>query len=556
MRHYTPRSLPLEIAAQIVRDMAEAYAVPVDVTPHAERIAAACRNHPRLIEWAIKLLRKRGLNDVLAEFEGMKGKKLDEALDDILHRTLRQMTAEVGPEPEAALRKLAVFRGGFTRAAAEAVLGDEFGNLSDALDTLQSWPFVTIGHQKDGSVRYNVDPLAIEVLDEGLDEAIHAAHYNYYKALAKNHDEHQDYVGLDPDSDNLETAFEWAMGASRFADAYWLREACSPFQENRGRFAQRMDWIERVASVLIDTSDDFLSGAVQDSLGTVYKNHPFGNRRANLHRAVSAYTDSLHIRAADKASVNYAGTQLNLGGAYRQLAANEDTATNLRRAIDAYTEALRFFIPEVTPLFYATCQNNLGNAYGDLAEIEDITANLGRAITAYTEALRFRTPETAPLGYAQTQYNLGNIYQNLAAIEDKPDNWVRAIAAYQEALRFYTFDTAPLDYASTQNNLGAAYRNLAAIEEQDANLQRAITAYTEALRFRTPDAAPLRYAETQNNLGIAYEDSGDLPAAIAAWRESERVYRQMGYGERADMLLGWIAEAEAQLDEEGGGEPE
>ncbi|HVO44026.1 MAG TPA: hypothetical protein VMT34_15465, partial [Aggregatilineales bacterium] len=129
--------------------------------------------------------------------------------------------------------------------------------------------------------------------------------------------------------------------------------------------------------------------------------------------------------------------------------------------------------------------------------------------------------------------------------------------AHAEALRFRTPETAPLAYAMTQNNLDNAYRNLAGVEDQAENLRQAIVAHAEALRFRTPETAPLAYAMTQADLGLAHDDSGDLRAAVACWREAEPYYRAMDNVEDADLMLKWIADAEARLagGEATGGEP-
>src|SRR5690606_34503259 len=93
-------------------------------------------------------------------------------------------------------------------------------------------------------------------------------------------------------------------------------------------------------------------------------------------------------------------------------------------------------------------------------------------------------------------------------------------------------------------NVGLLYRDLAKLEDREKNLHIAVNAYKEALRFLTPEAAPYNHAKAQRGLGILYEDLGDLPAAIACWREAERYYRQMGQVQDADKMLRWIAAAE------------
>ncbi len=601
---FTPPTLPREAACQIARDMGAAFGVKVDMDAWAEKIASAARCHPGLIEQAVGLLVRRSPEKVMADLEALRGQKIEEALKGFIHRSVDQMTAENGPAAEGLLRRLLVFRRGFWPEAALAVLSmADDDALYDGLDVLQSWKFATMA-VTDGRTRYDINPLVIDALGGETDEAARRAHYDYYKALAREHHRRQDYAGLDPDSENLAAAFEWAFAAGHYKDAYWLASACADFLRNRGRFRQRMEWTERVAEKLKDAADDYLRGAVLNSLGIAYADlAQVEDRAANLRRAVAAYTGALRFCTPEAAPLNeriafaYATTQNNLGIAYADLAQVEDRAANLRRAVDAFTGALRFYTPEAAPLneriafAYAMTQNNLGTAYADLAQVEDRAANLRRAVAAFTGALRFLTPEAAPLDYAMTQNNLGIAYRNLSEVEDRAANLRRAVDAYAEALRFYTPEAAPLDYAMTQNNLGAAYRDLSEVEDRAAHLRQAVAAFTEALRFHTPEAAPLAYATTQYNLGNAYLDLaqledraanlrravdafiealrfytpeaaplayattqhglgivqkelGDLPAAVACWQEAERYYRQMGAVDDADLMLQWIARAE------------
>ncbi|MBZ0280423.1 MAG: TIR domain-containing protein [Anaerolineae bacterium] len=607
---HTPRTLAPDSAAKVVLDMGEVLSVKADLNPHAASIAGAARFHPRLIEWAVGLMRKFPVQKVLADLTDLKSKGAQDALDEMILKTLRQMTEAHGDQPAAILKRLNVCRGGFTYEAAEALTAlpenpaDSVGTqhvasesslapstsdfaLDDALSTLQTYRFVTF----DGT-RYTIDPLVITAVGE--DPSAHRPHYDYYLVLADHHHKKQDYLGLDPESANLEAAFEWALATGDGEDALWLANACGHFLSNRGRFDLRLNWFERVSATLQNHPDKALRANGQNSLGVIYMQHPIGSRRENLHRAIDAYQTALEYYTPTAAPQDYAMTQNNLGTAYGNLAEIEDRAENLQRAIECFQAALKYYTPSTAPLDYAMTQNNLGNAYRNLAAVEDRVNNLGRAIESYQAALQYWTAETAPLYYAATQNNLGIAYQMLAAVEDRADNLRRAIETYQAALEYRTPTAAPLHYAQTQNNLGAAYSDLAEIEDRADNLRRAIETYQAALEYRTPTAAPLGYAMTQNNLGaaywelsktenkesnlrqalkyaeacleywtpetapleyatlqqgrgLAYEDLDDLAAAIACWREAAIYYRQMEAIDKADEMLRWIADAEAKL---------
>ena len=498
-KRYSPAVLKSGDAIKILRAMVDAEQPSFTLNGEASDVAKAARYHPRLMQYAVYWLNDRSPAGVIDLLTTLKGAGPDEAMADLLGQTIAQIQSKPdGINALATLRKLIVFRGGATEDAIKAILGNDMFN-SSALSILRRWGLLTVDRG-----RYIIDPLVIDYvrLTPTLGEAVDAirAHFDYYKALAELHDKKQDYLGLDPESENLSIAFERAMTTDRAEDAFRLAEACRPFLTNRGRFVQSMDWFTRVSAALQNTADEGLRAFVQNSLGVIYITHPLGDRRSNWQKSITALT-----------------------------------------------EALRFRTPATAPLAYAMTQNNLGAAYSDLATLEDREGNLRRSIAAYSEALHFFKPEIVPLDYAMTQNNLGNTYRDLAALENGTDNLHRAIVAYSEAHRFWTPDAAPLYYAMTQNNLGVTFSDLAAIEDRAINLSRSIAAYTEALRFLTAEAAALDYAATQANLGLAYRDFDQLAKAVECWREAEHYYRLMNVIEEADKMHLWIVDAERQL---------
>ncbi|MEZ4668682.1 MAG: toll/interleukin-1 receptor domain-containing protein [Anaerolineae bacterium] len=548
---------------QIVLDMAGQFGITgYDMNPHADALAQAARYHPRLIEWGVGKLTLFAPDKVIRELTDLKSRDVQDALDEMITQTVRQMIEAHGPDAAAALRRLAVCRGGFTYHAAGYLLQHETLGMTaedyvaetapavpttlntDTLDallhTLARWQFVRPTVANDHT-RYTLDPLVIAAVGE--DAATHQSHYDYYHALAWQHDERQDYLGIDPESANLEAAYEWALAAGDGEDALWLANACGIFLQNRGRFEQGLTWFERVAEKLSQHPDEQLRANSQNSLANIYQEHPLGDRHDNLKRALLAYEAALVHFTPQAAPLAYAATQNNLGLAYADLAQIGEREANLNKAVAAYQAALQHYTPQAAPLAYAMTQNNLGIAYRDLAQLGEREANLHKAVAAYEAALVHFTAQAAPLDYAMTQNNLGIAYRALAQIGEREANLSKALAAYEAALEHYTAQAAPLDYAMTQNNLGVAYSDLAQIGEREANLHKAVAAYEAALVYRTAQAAPLDYAQTQWNYGNAQRDLDDLPGAIARWREAETCYRLMGVTDQADLMLRWIADA-------------
>jgi tetratricopeptide (TPR) repeat protein len=78
----------------------------------------------------------------------------------------------------------------------------------------------------------------------------------------------------------------------------------------------------------------------------------------------------------------------------------EGGTPKLEEAVAAYREALKERTRERAPLDWAMTQNNLGNALGNLGERESGTAKLEEAVATYREALQVRTRELVPLDWA------------------------------------------------------------------------------------------------------------------------------------------------------------
>jgi tetratricopeptide (TPR) repeat protein len=520
-------------------------------------------------------------------------------VDQLILKRLEEMSAQEGPEPAAALRRLAVCQGGFTSEAAAAILEvEDTAALESLLATLRGWQFVTLqaaNHQRQS--RYLIDPLV--VAEVGIDENAYPAFYDYYEGLARHQRETDDYSGLEAELPNLQAAFDWSLEQD-VAAAYWLYTACSEFLLENGHPEEHIDWIRRVAVAVRGHPDQYLQGAVHNTLGVAHQNSPAGDRRdnlfmavaayqdalrchtpavaplscavaqhnlgtayadlariedrmGNLGRAIAAYQEALRYRTPEQAPPAYAATQNVLGLAYRALAGVDDRLANLRRAIEAHQNALRHYTPQTLPYDYAVTQNNLGNAYRDLASVEDARGNLQRAIEAYQAALLFHTPYTAPLAYAATKNNLGTAYRAQADIQEQATNLRRAVAAFEDALRYYTPQRSPSDYAAVRNNLGSAYRALAVTLEETFYLERAVEAFEDALRYYTPQHDPLNYAKTQANLGLAREDLGARDQAIACWREAVQYFQQMGEFDIAESVSAWIRRAEAGPGQAGTG---
>jgi tetratricopeptide (TPR) repeat protein len=258
----------------------------------------------------------------------------------------------------------------------------------------------------------------------------------------------------------------------------------------------------------------------QNNLGAALQT--LGEREAGIERlaaAVRAYEEALKEWTRETAPPQWAAAQHNLGAVLAALGTREAGTSRLEAAVRAFEEALKEYTREKVPLDWAMTQNNLGAALRALGEREPGTERLEAAVRAFEEALKERTRVKVPLDWAGTQNNLGNALWALGQREEGTARLEAAVRAYKEALKEWTRDKVPLDWAMTQNNLGAA---LAALGRPEA----AVRAYEEALKELTREKAPLQWAATQNNLGNALQTLGHREAGTARLEAAVRAYEE------------------------------
>ncbi len=199
-----------------------------------------------------------------------------------------------------------------------------------------------------------------------------AVYQKYYLRLAYEHNQEEDYFGLDIESANLETAFEQAIQTDA-QTAYVLASYCADFLSNRGRFHLHKDWMERSVAALSDHPDESLRDAAKNSLAVATIEYPFGDRSVNLHRGIDLYQSLLEYAMEVSNQTDIATTQINLGNAFMTLADFEDASGNLHRAKDHIEAALNSLGMQNFTINRSKAQIGLGEVYRRLANIEKQT---------------------------------------------------------------------------------------------------------------------------------------------------------------------------------------
>ncbi len=178
------------------------------------------------------------------------------------HRTLRDAIAWsydlLDGDERALFRRLAVFAGGFTIDAAEAVVGE--GRVLDGLASLHDKGLVRRAHRQSGDAsrfelletirEYAREKLAAHGDDDGA-RAAHAAHYLALASAAGERSITPAVVGaVEPEHGNIRAALRWyldrgdAEAALRLAGSLWLH-----FWIPKGHLSEGRRWLDAALAI-------------------------------------------------------------------------------------------------------------------------------------------------------------------------------------------------------------------------------------------------------------------------------------------------------------------
>ena len=413
----------------------------------------------------------------------------------------------LSPGEQALFRRLAVFAGGFTLAAAAAVAGP--GGAADVLEGLAALVDGSLVRRADGpaldvapgprfAMLETIREYALERLDEGGEaEATRRAHARFFLALAEAAaprllgPEQAAWLGrLAAEHDNLRAALAWAIArdpdqALRLAGGLWR------FWEVRGHLAEGRGWLERALAA---------GGAAPRMRATALNGA--GNlawAQGDLARADELHAAALALRRELGDAGGVAASLSNLG-----LVAH--VRGDLARAAALYDEALALDRERGDRAGIAGTLNNL-------ADVARIRGQLGRAAALWAEALALRRELGDKRGVAAALDNLG------LAVGAQGDLG-RAAALHTEAVALQR-------EVGDRQGLAHALNNLGGTVSARGDLARAAALYDEALALSV---------ELGDRLGVARGLEG--LAAAAAGSRPHQTARLLGAAEALRESLG------------------
>jgi predicted ATPase/DNA-binding XRE family transcriptional regulator len=177
------------------------------------------------------------------------------------HRSLRAVFDyswdRLEPAEQAALCKLSVFRGGFTRAAATEVAGASLAALAALVDK----SLLRRHAQPDGTGRYELHEIVRQFAATKLDQhewmQVEAGHAHYYAAFLeqcapalRGADQCRTLARLEAEIDNLRLAWDWAIGHDACELIYRAASGMEWFYDLRDWRQEGVRAFERAATAL------------------------------------------------------------------------------------------------------------------------------------------------------------------------------------------------------------------------------------------------------------------------------------------------------------------
>jgi tetratricopeptide (TPR) repeat protein len=297
----------------------------------------------------------------------------------------------LGPAERALFRRLAVFRGGWTLEAAEAVCAGEGLAVDAVLDRLAGLvdqslvvPSAANGaHSRFEMLETIREYAAEQLVAAGEAAAVRARHARWFLALAEAAasrrsawDATDGFARLDAEHDNLRAALHWAAECQDAPLGLRLAAALAHFWFLRGHYAEGRGWLERFLSVVDPLAADNPSveqtsaRALEGLAALVYNQGEYRRAAALYEQSVRRYRN-----ASDLAGVARALT--GLGGVVRD-------AGERARAVALLEESLAIY-------------RDLGDRHGvahtlaNLGSVVYFEGDLGRAEALLTESVeRYR----------------------------------------------------------------------------------------------------------------------------------------------------------------------
>jgi len=549
---YPPPQLPLPIATQITADFAESQNIPM-TADEARQLAEAGRLHPRLIELAVLIVPEIGFDATLRRLKSLKHDDIQDALEEMIHKTLAQMRDEAkhGADAYALIHNMTWLYGTFTLEAVMALAPDHLKDedeLADTLTTLGRYQFVPFDMT---TKRYSLLDVVCDALGKPKDPALFDAYADFYLGRAKaifvdleDHpelwNEHEaDFINIKTLGNELMTRTQNGTTGD-VARAMRFAEYTSIYVPNRME-ERAWAWLEMgvnaVREVRKGANDAGLMRIEAKLLrrwGSVW--YLLGEKQ----KALELYNQGLALSQVDADKKGEASALNNIGNVWYALGDNEkalefyEQSLPLARTVgdkrgEAYTllgignvwsnlgdkyKALEFYEQSLT---LARAVNNKGGEARTLNSMGSVWSDLGnkhKALEFYEQSLPLAHTVGDKGGEAIILMNIGNRWSDLG---DKH----KALDFYEQSLTLKRAVGDKGGEAITLINMGAVWSDL-------GDNHKALEFYEQSLPLARAVGDKGGEANTLNNIGAVWADLGDNHKALEFYQQAVPLYETIG----------------------------
>lgn len=423
------------------------------------------------------------------------------------HQTLRNTIDWsydlLAPEDRTLFAQLAVFAGGCTLGAAEAVCGDVLEALSSLVDRSLLWP----AEGEEGQPRFSMPETLREyglerLADSGEAEAVRRRHAEHYLGLAEAAE--AELVGplqiawlerLEWEHDNLRTALRWAMEQGEAVIGMRLAAALWRFWSTRGHLTEGLHWIEGFISKGDEAPPPLLAKALNGAAN-------LAAARGDLEHAVALYGQSVAMLREQGDELGLAAELLSLGNlAYRR--------GELAGAQSLCTESLELF-------------RGLGDDHGIALALNSL-ANVAEQSAGATAAGALRTESLQRLRAMQDKRGLTLPLNYPARAPGRREGDPMARALYEESLgRFRR--------RGDKRGLAMQLHNLALVLHSQGDHSGAAALLEEGVALRRELGDRAGAAHALKDLAAVARSQGDVARAAGFLGESLSLFAELNVG--------------------------
>jgi predicted ATPase len=543
------------------------FTLSADDLPYIRRICQLVEGLPLGLELAASWVRTISCHEIAQEIENNMD-FLSASARDVppRHRSMRAVFdyswSLLSVQEQEVLMKLSVFRGSFTRDAAEQVAGATLLSLSALVDKSLVWS----SREKRYEIHELIRQYAYEQLGRaGKLEETCSRHFAFFLGLAEESrlqlhgtEQIQWLNRLEEDHDNLRAALAWSLryqGVSEnpsleqhkaFRESFQLAGALYLFWWRRNHWSEGRAWLQRILDQPAEPAASFeyfraLNAATV--LAVEQADHRSGLQLAEKSLALAG-------QLGDPSLLAYA--HLALGTVYWKQKEYASAQDHCKQALELFRMlGARLALASALQTLgrIAMNQNQLDLAQVYLDECVEVFHEFGNTIE-FNAALSdrgllayLRQEFSAARSYHERSLKLFREAGNKAGIEmslNRLGDLARCENNYEEADRLYTEAMKVYRETGDKDEIASLLHNLGYVAKQREDTREALALFREALSLQL---------ELDNQAGIA-ECLAGIAGIFAIHGETERAGRLFGTAETLREAAGVVLWPANQIEYE------